>query len=569
MALSQPGIYNILDYGASSLSTTPGSQNARAFRLAIADANTYGGGIILVPSNDNNNHGNVYNLAPEGTNSYCVLLQCQYPLMILGTGGAPTLKIQASCDVFATASGGTQYFTGTSLAFRDFIVQYAQSLLNHYSGIAFNLNGAGSSRLERMQVEDCQFPIYFTNTLIASVSQCSIGYTVNYPSSQGTTCITVGKPGDQTASQEIDISDCVLNIPTTISSSVGIDVTQVNTDLRVRNTQITGAVNGIQIDPSRHQCVDMWFSGLTVSVTGYGALIQPKGTSSISNVNFSNCIFEYIGSSAGTTSGIYIDTSGQANSAVDTVRLENCSCVGFPANGVEATSGQNIAVIGGLYTSNANAGIGMIGSTTIAPTNITIRGVSCPGNAYGSSTTQAYGVLLQIGVSNALITGCAANGNSQAGIFITNTVSNALVSNCDATGNSVYGISVAASCSAIYINNCNVTGYASGHAIHTGNNPGTLQVTNCPGYNDQKSVLATSIPVMSGANFNGTNSGYYGPVVFYTEPYGTNTISGISIDGNPTNLTSGTFFIGPPAPNNESTASITYSGTPYFLMVGK
>jgi hypothetical protein len=88
------------------------------------------------------------------------------------------------------------------------------------------------------------------------------------------------------------------------------------------------------------------------------------------------------------------------------------------------------------------------------------------------------------------------------------------------------------------------------------------------GYNDQ-GTMVSNVPPPSETEFNGPYFGYYGPVTFYTKSLGEVTIDEIAIQGNNTNLLSGTFTLGA---GITPYATIEYGGgiTPLpFLMMGQ
>ncbi len=80
-------------------------------------------------------------------------------------------------------------------------------------------------------------------------------------------------------------------------------------------------------------------------------------------------------------------------------------------------------------------------------------------------------------------------------------------------------------------------------------------MTNCAGYNDQHTVLTSTPP---SGTFNGVSvDGYYGPTVFYV------TQRTVTIDGEPTNLSSGGFTLAP-----GETAELAGSSPATFVMIG-
>ena len=197
---SIPGIFNALDtkYGMVSGLTADPQANATALQNAINDAegtgdypyNTGGGGIILIPSDDTNNDGNIFPIAPPGSQTYCVQISGTYPILIMGTGGASTLLVTGSVDLFTTADTNNP-----SVVFQDLIVQYDQAA-GPFTGTAFNLSQSSPSRLMRVQIQDCQFPIDVANTFQASVTQCFISYSEAYPPfGQVPTCFTIRGTG--------------------------------------------------------------------------------------------------------------------------------------------------------------------------------------------------------------------------------------------------------------------------------------------------------------------------------------------------------------------------------------
>ena len=294
MSLSQPGIYNVLDYGMVSGSGGSGTSNATSLQTAINTAESDGGGIILIPSDDNSNHGAVYNMEPPSGQDYCVSISGNYPLLILGTGGATTLMMLSSGDVFQMPTGSN--FGGTSLTFQDLYVVYNQLTESPLAGTAFNLANSQNARLFRVYVQDCQYAVNFFNVLQGSISDSTLTYTDAYPTSLGTTCVTIGAPGAENGSNQVDIDACVLSIAVSALSSIGLLITKVD-GLRVHNTQIAGFYTGIRCaPPGSANCTDMWFNAVEVAALNYGAYIQPQTSNAgISNLNFSHCSFQYVG----------------------------------------------------------------------------------------------------------------------------------------------------------------------------------------------------------------------------------------------------------------------------------
>lgn len=370
-----------------------------------------------------------------------------------------------------------------------------------------------------------------------------------------------------------------------------------------------------------------------VSIVSPGTCIDIQGKSLV-DATFVNCQLQAMSDSAGP--GILIGSSGSPNKDIDTVRFVSCVVSGFTGNGLEIQQGQNIQVIGGSYSGNGSdggAGIAITGAATevqidgvscvgpseastlvqqfgiaitagqdiqitgsdcsgtgssgflgtgIAissgesgtPTGIRIIGTNCVGDVLEESASeQQYGVSVA-GASSVYIDGCTLTGSISggSGVDISGAATDVFVSNCDCSGNP-YGISVMGSCKNVYVDGCNLNDCTT--APLNASSPGTLQVINSPGYNDQGTVLAGT-PV-SNTTFNSTQFGYYGPIAFYVQSAPLATITQIKIDGTITHLTSGGFTLNAPAPDGTSylgeTALIMYGGGgtvfPYFLAVGK
>lgn len=570
MSYSLPGIYNVLDapYSMSPAPNADGKLNAQGLQLAVTTAEANGGGIILIPSDDASGNGGVYNMEPQPGKSYAVSITGSAPLLFLGTGGATVLEMQkTSGDLFDTSG-----FTGTELAFQDLRVLYKQPPTGTLQGAAFNLTDCPNVVLSRLHVDDCETPIVLTNVQKASVRDITIEYTGSYPSTQiSATCITIA--GNSTGvSTQIDLVQCICrvdlaNVP---EQSIGLLVTGVN-GLRVRGVYFADlSAAGIQIAPAAGMsCENMYFSQVISASPGYAALVQPQSGSPVSNLTFSDCEFRY-DSMPGSPVAAYLNTGD--NSLIDTVLFKNCSCVLGTTYGLQIAGGENISVIGGIYSSNGTAGIAITG----AASGVLVKGATFAGPSYAkSSGSQQYGVSIASGATGVLVKGCSMTANSLAGMLMTGSGADIQVSGCDLTGNAQNGISVTNNCTSVYIASCNLTGYSSGSALQV-SDPGGLQVINCPGYNDQGQSVSNQIPT-SETLFNGVTLGaptsYYGPVTFYVTK-GTSHVTAIKISGTATGRTLGTFTLDPPIPSASGGpyAEIDWTkegaAEPTFLMIG-
>jgi hypothetical protein len=564
MSYSQPGIYNVLDTiyagGMSSSPVASATQNALALQAAITTAEANGGGIILIPSNDGppNNDGNTYLIAPPGTQTYCVSISGNVPLVIMGAGGATKLLMTKHGDVFDTSG-----YTGSSLTFQDLFLQYDQTGPSK-SGKAFNLVDCKNVHLVRLRISDCEQPIAFANAQAASIERTLVDYTPAFPNNLTPVCIQIGADSSGIASSQVSVNASTFRVnPNNTGTYVGIQIT-AGSGIHFESVHVSYFSNAIEIVPTgTASCSDISFNFAAINSPTL-LLIQPQTASaSISNVTFFHSSLVYGGAIPPNTTGIDIDTNSFSNSQITTIAFDNCNVSGNGLYGMNIKGGQYISIRGGLYASNTTSGIAITG----AASHVVIDGAVFTGPSYYSSNTQSYGLTVENGASNVLVTACTLTGNTIAGIYINNGATGIQVRSCNTSNNSAYGVSVANSCTDVYIANCNLTGNPSG-AVSL-NAPGTLQIVDCAGYNDQATVLTTTAP-QSGTTFTGATSpyDYYGPVVFYTFSTSIFLLS-VTIDGITTQLMSGTFTIGPAAPSGTGeSASLMYTAAPLFLMAG-
>lgn len=571
MDYSQPGIYDVQDlrYGVLPGTLGTGSGNSSGLQMAINDAESNGGGIILIPSNDPSNSGdNRYPFQRYDTSkSYCVSISGEYPILFLGTGGSPVLDVQDDCDLFYVAPGGA--FTGPSLSFQDFSVHYQKGK----TGTAFNLSACQCVHFFRMQITDAPTGINFQNVQQGSVKQSVISFSTDYTKSFPAMAVEIGPDSSGVASTQIELSSCtffVSKFTTLTSTTVGIEVTAVN-GLRVESVHVAGFNFPVKVaPPSSLACSDIWLSYLQMDSPN-GVLVQPVSDSSgiVTNVTIDNCVASYTGSGA-STAGITIDVNGNAADQIQGVQVLNCTVFGYNNYGVAITGGEKLAIAGGVYASNGECGILVAG----AAADVTINGTAMGQTSYGSSVLQPVGLMItnsgSSSPSGVYVNGCIVSGHATGGVMIENGATLVTVRNCVIVGNSSgapYGVSVSNACSSVYVDGCNLTGNAGGALVVS--SPGTLQVTNCPGYNDQVHT-STSLPT-SGSAFNGETApyGYYGPVSFYLKTTIVSPPTTVYINGYFTHRPVGVFLIGPPAPSGGETATINYASAPGFLLVGQ
>lgn len=549
MYYSQPGIFNALDdwgslgQGMVSGDSSMAQHNALALQATIEAAvascspDYKYGAIVLIPSNGDvptpvNSTGTVgtggeyFIAAPSETATAAVTITCPYPLLILGTGDGTTLHMTTdSIHMFEVNNGHSSDNIG-GVSFQDLQFEY-DGTLTAGAAIYIGTNESGADSAQNVRVFRCTFTdvpqgVYITNALQFSMLDC----TGVFVSRSSGTMVTIGdQGGDNTGSFFAYIADCSFSVDASeLGATVGLSVGKAD-ELHCVDTYFSGFQSGIAITPDL-TTRDLSFVNVTAQGPGTQLLIQPVSGKNVQNAAVINCNFTNT-LEASTLSAVVVD-AGTSNPNVDSLRFVSCVCQLNPSAGLEIRSGQNIEILGGSYSSNGqaegatSAGIWLNNyHASLSPSNVRIVGASCAASVYGEAA-QKYAVIIGGGCSN------------------------------------------------IFINNCDLTGYGTPSIpILFGSAISNVQVVKCPGYNDQGTTVATAGPP-TGAAFNGTYFGYYGPVVFYVINSPSHVITEIEIQGVSTHLLSGTFTL---APGSHTNATITYTPPttpgPLFLMVGQ
>jgi hypothetical protein len=607
MTHSAPGIFNVLDdwgvgFGMVANDSTKGAKNAQALQAAINAAQAYCansppggpayGAIILIPSNSevpisgspaSEGVGGEYFLRRQSTTDlYAVTIDCQYPLLFVGTGNGSVLHMLEAFDIFLVNNGQIGMSTNAGgISFQDLKIRYANNLS---LGAAIHvLGGSQNPRVYRTVFVNCPISIWFEDSRYGSV----IDVTVANPDNPG---IAIQLGSESFGAFETYISGCVIGASgkNTPGTGIGLLVLQA-TQLRVSSLRIEGYQQSIVICAAAQTSLggpgasNLFFKNVTAFATspsvlvGGALLIQPGNGAAVTRAAFVDCTLDpTLGTKGGTEysgPGIYLDES--YGGTIDQIRFISCFACTWLGPGIQINGGSNVEIIGGSYSCNAVAE--SLPTDAPPPAGIAIT-AGLSGAPFGGSS---------YGVNSVRIVGAACNnsfyegGNlssvfpgpepatQQYGIFIMNggvgTVSNVLIASCDLSGNLAYAVGIDAFAESedfgvieVFIRRCNLAGSAI-NAVQILGNP-TAQITDCAGYNDQGKIIAI-VPPMNGSVITNTAYQYYGPVAFYVSQ---GTVSGVTIDGRATGLTSGGFTLGP----GESGA-IQYSVAPAFLMVGK
>ena len=566
MPLSQPGIFNALDYGLKAESSGgTGPANQGFLQDAIAACQAAGGGTVLIPSQD-----------LDGNTVYPIIgpIDVGLPLsgeaeaiIIAGTAqgqvGGPTLLVEGDGTLFSV---DTSMGHIGGVTFRDFGIQYDKNPDTDaiYSGTAIEVINGENVRIERVVFYDCAQAVWFANTYQCTIFECTAQY-ANITTPVGGACIVVGDDADSLIAKEIYIAGCVF-----LSNSQGGTgmLIQGSEHVRVMNVRIDGFTEGINIMPGAsisggHNAIKHYYGDVSVYTanpsgpTGPALTIQPQGPQNISEIVFSGCVFEPDASATPGGPGVYID-QGIYGSVVDTIRFVSCKAVRWAGPGIDIVTGSNIEVIGGLYASNASGASPSGGSGGISitgpATGVRILGAACIGS---------YPYFINHGGPQSVPT-------QDIGIYIAGSgASNVIIDHCDLTGNSENGVFVGSgelTVSDVFIRNCNVNGYSSYSAAIdiVGTEIYKIQVTDCAGYNDQAVPVATTPPAVD-TTFSGPTYGYYGPVTFYAA--GATELM-VNTAGHSTGLINNSFTL---APGQTCITTLGGGGHNWttFLMVGQ
>ena len=424
----------------------------------------------------------------------------------LDQAGWYTFKCPPTPGTFSTAHGW--YILGARRGrFRDLFFRYDQGLSG--TGAAIDLEGG----VAFTAAEDCGFldcpQALFTSSEdpVDGILRCGlINCWVNQTKYGSSTQITLNGP-------ECFVINCNIALSATLSDCTGIAImgSSLAVGCQIYGCHISAFSTGISID-SGH---DIYITDCQIDDDEIGLIIQPAGTGKTYGVYVSSTTFQAPTSPQVQASGVVIDTNGTG--VIEGVFLRDCMSYGFENAGVNIVSGKAITISGGKYSSNGSSpltpSLGAGIAVTGAASQVRIIGADCSGVYDFVGTTQPYGVAVSGSPSNVLVTGCDLTANQTGPL------------------------------------------YAS--------SPGTLEVTNCMGYNDQGTVLQSTPPQPSGTFYNHSSwpnvaQGWYGPVTFYVKGAGA-----VTIDSNDTYLTDGAYTISP----GES-ASIAGTAT-RFLAIGK
>jgi hypothetical protein len=511
-------VYNGVDFGMS----TANPDNTSALNSVITAALNGGGGEVFIPPGS-------YPISDVVDLAFTGVPGQDWAVIIRGVAGSTEL-VQSSItsDVFSVSG----FSSGRGIRFQDLRITYSTTT-DPQSTLAAAVRVINSQNVtcERVYFNNCP-QAFYTESLEGGLFDCTITYDNFGVGGTGTVAPTMVYLGGQ----ENYIDSCVIsqtprdNTPVAgPAGCIGVIVNPGGGAYYITNTHFSDFTQGIVVrdgpNLTRLFCSNVICESWTNSL-----VIQPTGSDTIQQVYCDDCLFARTNGSTDTTStGVVVGTSGDGNSTLGEIFLNNCVVYQWNVAGVQVNSGQKIVITGGRYGSNA-----------------------------------------------------FNEGSTGGGIAIVGTAADITISGADLTPKLTnpifpsqgYAISITAAVSGLYVRGCNMSGYMYPSGPLYLSSPGTkIEITDCAGYNDKGTPVATAFPSGSatfGSAFYAYQLGstpYFGPIEFYTigaTVGGGSTITGIKMDGNITGLKSGSFYMGP-----QETAEIEGSSPISFLAIGK
>jgi hypothetical protein len=376
---------------------------------------------------------------------------------------------------------------------------------------------------------DCPVGVAFDDSLQCSMIDCVVWFQEN-----SGTAVSIGTTTSGQFAKETYIAGCTFEAGGTSTIGTGIGISVVHADeLRVMNTRVEAFGQGIVIAPYVGFAQHLFFENVSVFTTnasttvGAALLIQPTNEGNAIQAVFVGCQFgpSETSSTSYTGAGVLIDQS-QTSAVVDQIRLISCWSCDWPGDGLQINAVvTNVEILGGFYSCNGQSSSGTYSGILIAsagsssPQSVRIVGAACNNSVYTDINggtqmpkTQGYGISVGTGATHICVRGCDLTENVTAAL--------------SATTPDV-----------------------------------TVQVTDCDGYNNKATRLATEAPPNDTIIYATQTYGYCGAIAFYLS--GGNSVL-VKINGNATGLASGEFTLGA-----GETAELQYTAAPTFYAVGR
>lgn len=483
-----------------------------------------------------------------------------WSIIFVGTGqgqiGAPLLQQTVSEDLFVVdnvTSVGSADIGG--VVFQDLMIGYTEGASGQIAAVHVE-GGSNSVKLLRVTLVNCPVGAWFADSLSCSMIDCSAYNAVN----AGIPLMLGTNDGSLTSEIETFVAGCSF-LSYDLPAGTAVQVYGCE-HLRMINTRLESYGQGIIITTGtdianiRH----LYFGNVscfptsTSGATGAALLIQTGASAAAATqIWFDHCEFTPAGGSTDYPGGGIVIEPGSTG-PIDQIRFVDCYSCLWPGPGMNIVGGTNIEVLGGYYSCNGTGahppmGYAQTGIAITGPASgIRITGAACNNSVYDlfmsppgpAPASQVYGIYVGVGASSLRVIGCDLTGNDGSGAYV--------------TGSSGTPVN-------IFFKHCDFTGLANPLSVTA---PVTnLQVSDCPGYNDQATVLQSTTPPPSNPITNrspwaNVSQGWFGPIAFYVKGAGDVTIDGVN-----TYLTDGGYTLSP----GES-ASIAGTAT-HFLAVGK
>jgi hypothetical protein len=503
LGAGQPVIYHAANYGMSPNNSDTG--NRQALQAALNAAFTGGvGGIVYIPAGSYSINGTIsltFTTPPGADNG----------IIIAGAGGSTILTQTApspSADLFSFSG----LASGRGVRIRDLWISYPASLAS-----------VGTPTPAAVRVVSCQNVtcerVFFYNcpqalNLDSGSQQCGMfECTIQFDNANlGGTSQSPGPTMVVLGGVENYIQDCTIRQKSLDKSGpafcTGVMIAPAGGGVYIANTHVSYFNIGIAVQENGGQNFEHAFLS-NVICESYQTSLQIKPTGSaglIFQVSCDGCVFAAQGTSSGSSTGVLIDTNGGLNTHVTDIFLNNCLSYQCNGAGVQINAGQNIVITGGRYGSNGGGGIAITGAAAA----VTIDGADCSKVLQGPPPA--------IAQPNA--------------------------------------ISITAAVAGLYVRNCNLTGY-TGSPVSASNAGTQIQITDCPGYNDQNTPIIPStgnLPTMQNhyaANPGTGGTPYYGPSILTFANGNANpvTLIQVHISGTSYSMSFGSIYL--PRPIDE------------------
>jgi hypothetical protein len=506
--MSGIGIYNVCApaYGMVAGVNTPTQAAANTVALqAACNAAATNSGAVFIPSSLN---GDYY------VNPGVVITTSTRTFAMFGTTDKAQLHVPSS------SGGGTLLTLNTTgsnlgaISISDLRFTYDVPL----TGTALLINGGEDIVIRHCIFNECPVGVS-TAGLDTQIENCQF----NTASQSGTTQIQVGVVGNE--ANVTNILDCFLFTQPNLNNTGlvlarAVEFTVTNTSFQQYDNCCIQMLGGGQ-GTTHGSVIGCQLSGKGTVLwmqPGTGPNGTPSATRNINDIRFVGCLFRHgTNNPGGNSPGVYIDSGGGPTGNCAGIEFADCVCDGFYGAGYQVNVAGSVSWDGGRATGNNLGNNGQQANISIigAATKCYINGTICRGAIGYESGTAPYGIFLAGGCTNIYVRGADVGGCTTAGMTFSSPGAN-------------------------------------------------IQITNCPGYNDQGTLVTATAPA----------AGTYAPAQFGTTPYygpvqvslvGASTISVGATNQVVTGKTQGDIYLMPGGAD-----VLSFTGTPSaFVVIGK